>query len=725
MSILQRRLVRVAATAVAVVAFVIGIPTSAEANPLDPTAFGSLGTLNVNAGTLTFNTDTLTVTGGGAGLSSTIGVVHVQGLEPGTGRPLPDVAVFTFNNIVIDGTTNVVVQGSRPLALLSKGDATIAVISDIDNRGSNGVDAFAAISAGAGGAGGPAGGGAGGTGGAVASPGTDGAGTGGGAGGHIGFTSNNNADGGGFGGSGGDSFFPGFPNITYGDLSVALEAGSGGGGGGDIGAGGGGGGGGLEIGAVGALTFGGIIIARGGAAGGKLATTGNGGGGSGGGVLVHGNTVTGAGISTILAEGGLGGGDIFDVGGGGGRVLVLSDSYTLGTSMISANVLARRSLTSSAGDGSDGVKTLNISTTIIPGGAFSQLDANGSSLVAVGSGWPDYQSTTLQVNTGGLAFAPGAVTSPHDLLMQGGNVAAGLGWTMDGTAQLSGFGTVAGPFSGGAANHIMADGSTLTLGDINSAAGFDFAGMAEVAAGSTLQVQDQDKAMLGASTMIGAGGRLAALNGTELGIGETLTGAAGAEVAGAFTNLGVVNGPGGMGDFLTFTDSVNGDGSYTGNIMFSDGFSPGLSPGLVSMENVVFDATNTLFIELGGLLRGGEYDAIDAMTATLGGTLSVSLFDLGLGDGIFSPAVGDSFDILIAEGGIFGDFGAFDLPVLAGGAFLEPSIISLPNPGDVYRLTVVDNVSPVPLPAALPLFLSGLASLGWLGWRRRKRETGA
>ena len=40
-------------------------------------------------------------------------------------------------------------------------------------------------------------------------------------------------------------------------------------------------------------------------------------------------------------------------------------------------------------------------------------------------------------------------------------------------------------------------------------------------------------------------------------------------------------------------------------------------------------------------------------------------------------------------------------------------------------LVVSPTVSEVPLPAALPLFASGLAGLGLLGWRRKKKAIAA
>lgn len=59
----------------------------------------------------------------------------------------------------------------------------------------------------------------------------------------------------------------------------------------------------------------------------------------------------------------------------------------------------------------------------------------------------------------------------------------------------------------------------------------------------------------------------------------------------------------------------------------------------------------------------------------------------------------------------------FDEPVMFGSAFTLS--ISLEVTGAAYTAFQQPSVSPVPLPAALPLFLAALAGLGFFGWRRR------
>jgi hypothetical protein len=237
---------------------------------LDPNGYTSLGTLNVSSGTLTFDTDALQVTGGGA-LSSTTGVLQSQG------GGNPDIAVFTFNDVTVGSSVGVQIIGSRPIAILSQ--SNLLIDADVLAVGANGSDGTAFGSpapngnngqngtsgSSSGGNGGPAPladepGGKGGTGGYNTTPGQDGNnGSGGASGGNGGAPSGGAFMDGGTGGTGvaGSNGTPG-PSGTggvgaTGGMSFVLVGGSNGNSGvngtnGKGGGGGGGGGGGLDTG---------------------------------------------------------------------------------------------------------------------------------------------------------------------------------------------------------------------------------------------------------------------------------------------------------------------------------------------------------------------------------------------------------------------------------------------------------------------------------------------
>ncbi len=153
---------------------------------------------------------------------------------------------------------------------------------------------------------------------------------------------------------------------------------------------------------------------------------------------------------------------------------------------------------------------------------------------------------------------------------------------------------------------------------------------------------------------------------------------------------------------MTFTDDVAGPGSYTGNIAFSDSFSPGASPATVSFENVKFDASAPLLIELGGLLPGTEYDQVlISGVAMLDGPLVISLIDG------FQPNPGDHFDIL-SYGSRIGAFREIVGNDLGNGVVLSP----------LYGDSGMILVAQVPEPSTLLLLTLGLTGLGWLRYRR-------
>jgi hypothetical protein len=83
----------------------------------------------------------------------------------------------------------------------------------------------------------------------------------------------------------------------------------------------------------------------------------------------------------------------------------------------------------------------------------------------------------------------------------------------------------------------------------------------------------------------------------------------------------------------------------------------------VKLGSVIY--AGTLEIEIGGTLPGSGYDqlnhSIGGGMALLGGTLEVSLW------GGFTPALGDEFEFLTANGGVSGTFAAVNYPTLPAG----------------------------------------------------------
>ncbi|MBA3484980.1 MAG: hypothetical protein H0T51_24550 [Pirellulales bacterium] len=647
------------AIAITSVYLVLACMVTVQGAPLDPNAFASIGTLDLSSGSVTFNTSTLSVSGAFSGT----GVLQPQGAG------LPDIAVFTFDGLAIEGGVTLNLIGSRPIALLSKENAMIDQFIDI----SGGPPTFVSI-------GGTArlGGGAGGNGEEATTDPQNGSGPGGGGFSDIFEGEVGGGGGAGFGGNGGDGgarqlvhVAPG--GMAYGDLSTALQGGSGGGGGtrtnqfSPQAGGGGGSGGAVEIGALGAVYVAQIFTQ--GAPGASVSgSSGGGGGGSGGAVLLHGQTVAVAG--GIYADGGDGGASTGapDSGGGaGGRVLVETEMLSLASvPFASVNGGQRGAGTAFVNPGiggQSGIAVLKPLTTIIPTGSLVEVRADGTLPTdTAGAPW-SLKTDRLRFDAGSIGAALAPVASAHDIDLNGGIVAAGQGWNMTGASAISGFGHLSAPFVGGATNHVAASGGTLTLGDANSTRGFNFAGVAAIGAGAMLNLLDADKAGLGAVTTLAAGGRLNSLNGVALDGGEIMTASGAAEIAGKFTNQGTVNGPTAAGQFLTFADDVDGIGSYTGNVLFSDGFSAGASPTQVSLENVAFDATAELSIELGGATPGSQFDQLTvAGDAMLSGKLKMSLIN------DFTPSIGQTFTILSANA-VDGTFTTEILPSVPGLVF--------------------------------------------------------
>ena len=121
---------------------------------------------------------------------------------------------------------------------------------------------------------------------------------------------------------------------------------------------------------------------------------------------------------------------------------------------------------------------------------------------------------------------------------------------------------------------------------------------------------------------------------------------------GAVTNDGEIRTD--VGATATFFGTVSGSGSFTGGglVQLEDGVNPGSSPGPMMFEGDVSVGGNAnLQIELAGHLPGKEYDVL-----SVDGQLSLDGRPEILALAGFEPEAGDSFSIIVASGGVGGEF---------------------------------------------------------------------
>ena len=106
------------------------------------------------------------------------------------------------------------------------------------------------------------------------------------------------------------------------------------------------------------------------------------------------------------------------------------------------------------------------------------------------------------------------------------------------------------------------------------------------------------------------------------------------------------------GNDFDFSDGTLNADTIIGDLVQTAGvLAPGDSPGVTEIQgNYELQSPAVVEIEIGGLLRGIEYDALDITgTSTLSGTLEITLING------FQGSIGDTFQLINSTGGILGE----------------------------------------------------------------------
>jgi len=309
----------------------------------------------------------------------------------------------------------------------------------------------------------------------------------------------------------------------------------------------------------------------------------------------------------------------------------------------------------------------------------------------------------LTVGAGQALVLAGGQLRTGALVLKGGSLMSLGSLDIATTGNVTGHGLLAGGVVGGAFNSISASGGTLTLGHASLLGGYDFAGTLNTG-GQQVVLLSADAAQLGVSTTLDAGGRLSAINGARLGVGETLSFTGNARIDGNFHHDGAISGSAGT---LTFTDDVSGAGSFAGNILFQGAYNPGNSPATVHFNNTQarFDTTSVLRLEIQGTNAGTQYDQlVDIDTLNFDGHLSLAFA------GGFEPTAGTRLQ-LFNFNHFSGHLGADNISVTGFDA----------RRLDFNRLSLDGSLgvtAAVPEPGTWALFSAGLLGLCWLARRR-------
>ena len=286
------------------------------------------------------------------------------------------------------------------------------------------------------------------------------------------------------------------------------------------------------------------------------------------------------------------------------------------------------------------------------------------------------------------------VNLPLDTSIAGGTFRSTSTLGLHTAESLEGFGTIDAGFAGSRGSLVRLSGE-MTIGDVTSSAGFNTDGLVEVGA-NALTIQDANQATLGELTALGDAaqpGAITAANGLYLDFTGNIEGYGTIEtVNGDATNVFLNNGTlsGNSSEQPLYVNSlIKGVGTLN-NVVIQGTFSPGFSPTLSVNGVVTYADQSNIEIELGGLLKGSQYDRIEHELAALAGQLDVKLIEG------FLPMPGDLFEVIASAQPFVGSLNSVQMPVFENGIRLLERIgdsnIDLSTVFDVKdQLTVSDS----------------------------------
>jgi hypothetical protein len=174
---------------------------------------------------------------------------------------------------------------------------------------------------------------------------------------------------------------------------------------------------------------------------------------------------------------------VFAVSRGGRRVRVQIEVYVPGTApggmFAGAGLFAQ---------GEMGIALRVVVDRAIRGAGFARAGGGAGAFAEAATGVQPFRTANRRVNAGAPASAATAVTSPYDLTLAGGQVAAVTGWATTENAQLAGNGAVTNALAGGATSAIGVSGGTVPLAGALTW-GAD-AGASDLAFGGTIDTGD-------------------------------------------------------------------------------------------------------------------------------------------------------------------------------------------------------------------------------------------